>query len=71
MHDDDDESNLNYAINLIFHELLLVSRIVHSLLNRGNHVKVEALIMPPPPPPPPPSHHSQFPHTQFEIIKNM
>jgi len=29
-------------------ELLLVSRIVHSLLNRGNHMKVEALIMPPP-----------------------
>ena len=42
----DDESNLNYAINLVFHELLLVSRIVHSILKRGNHVKVEALIMP-------------------------
>ena len=42
-----DESNFNYAINLVFHELLLVSRIVHSLLNRGNHVKVEALIVPP------------------------
>jgi hypothetical protein len=66
----DDESNFNYAINLVFHELLLVSRIVNSLLNRGNHVKVEALIMLPPP-----SHHSQFPQYPIyldstTIIKN-
>jgi hypothetical protein len=30
-------------------ELLLVSRIINSLLNRGNHMNVEALIMPPTP----------------------
>jgi hypothetical protein len=39
-----------YIVGMIRHsrtDLLLVSRIVHSLLNKGNHMKVEALIMPP------------------------
>jgi hypothetical protein len=49
----------NYIIGMIrcsCAEILLVSRIVHSLLTKGNHVKVESLIIPPPP------HHSQFSH---------
>jgi len=39
-----------YRVYVSRDELLLVSRIFHSLLDRGNHVKVEALIMPPPHP---------------------
>jgi hypothetical protein len=42
-------------------ELLLVLRIIYSLLNKANHVKVEAHMAPPPPP----SQSSQFPNTQY------
>ena len=49
-------------------ELLLVSRIIYLLLNKANHVKVEAHMAPPLP-----SHHSQFiPKTQsikYKIIE--
>ena len=48
-------------------ELLLVSRISYSLLNRANHMKVEAHMAPPPTPPS--SHHSQFPTPNLSTVK--
>ena len=45
-------------------ELLFVSRIYYSLLNRANHVKLEAHMDPPPP-----SHHSRFPTQNLSTVK--
>ena len=42
-------------------ELLLVSRIIHPLLNKANHMKVEAHMAPPPSPTP---KSLSIPHTQ-------